>query len=145
MYASLFRLLYAALAWASLVGIYLASFTITLFEDRYLQADMVVALGVFPVASFWVFRFYRKHTAKPLVLAITFVLVAFLLDVLVTVPVFVIPAGGSYAGFFGNPMFYAVLVALFCVVYLYAQHFKAGVHKNHKRTSVRKTSAGKTS
>ncbi len=113
----------AVLAWTLGVSIYLLSYTLPLLENPELQANLALAIGVIPCAALCTYLFYRRGNMAPTLLALRFVLVAALLDAIITVPVFIIPAGGSYAGFFGHPMFYIIVAEFFIVVSLVGKSY----------------------
>jgi len=55
-------------------------------------------------------------------LGVAMFLVAGLLDALITVPVFIIPAGGTYASFFGDPGFWLIGLLYIITVAGYARY-----------------------
>ncbi len=114
----LFSIAMAVLAWTLGVSIYLLSYSLPILDSPELQANLALATGVIPCAALCTYLFYRRGKMAPSMLAMRFVLVAALLDALITVPLFIIPAGGSYAGFFGHPMFYIIVAEFFIVVSL---------------------------
>ncbi len=105
-----------ALVWVLAVSVYLLSFYFPFLEDIELQTNIALVLAIIPSACIGTYLFYNNGQMKPSVLALTFVLIATLLDVLITVPVFIIPAGGSYSGFFGDHMFYIIVVEFYFIV-----------------------------
>lgn len=111
-----FSTLSALLTWILGVSFYLVSFYIPFLEDTELQSNLFLAFGILPSAGIGTYFFYKKSYINPSILALTFVLVAALLDALITVPVFIFPTGGSHATFFGDPMFYSIAVELYFVV-----------------------------
>jgi len=60
---------------------------------------------------------------RPPSLAITFIIIATILDAFITVPVFIIPNGGSYSEFFGDPMFYILVVEFYFIVDFHFDNF----------------------
>ncbi|GAB5400563.1 MAG: hypothetical protein Aureis2KO_21480 [Aureisphaera sp.] len=106
----------AFLVWALGVSFYLGSFYVPILENPEQQANIVLVLAIIPSACLGTYLFYKKGQMKPSVLALTFVIVAALLDAFITVPVFVIPAGGSYSGFYSDPMFYTIMVEFYFIV-----------------------------
>lgn len=115
-------MLCAVLVWVLGVSFYLLSFYLPLLDNPELQANIILALGIVPSASLGTYLFYKKSHLNPKVLALTFVFTAAVLDSLITVPVFIIPFGGSYAAFFGNPMFYIIAAELFFFVSLFGNY-----------------------
>jgi uncharacterized RDD family membrane protein YckC len=59
---------------------------------------------------------------KPSSLALIFIVVAIILDVLITVPVFIIPNEGSYSKFFGDPIFYTIVVEFYFTVLYFGNY-----------------------
>ena len=58
----------------------------------------------------------------PSALALTYIIVAALLDAIITVPQFIIPYGGTYSEFFGDPIFYVILVVYYLTVFFSGNH-----------------------
>ncbi|WP_436517072.1 DUF5367 family protein [Ekhidna sp. To15] len=117
-------ILYASLTWFLGVCIYLGSFTISIMDDPELQANIALAVGIVPIASLSTYLFYRKDSMAPFGLAVTFIATAIVLDAAITVPAFIIPAGGSYLGFFGSLSFYLIAFEFFLTVFLFGQFLK---------------------
>lgn len=106
----------ASIVWVFGVSFYLLSFYIPILENPEQQATIVLVFAIIPSACFGTYLFYKKGSMKPSTLALTFVIVATILDALITVPIFVIPNGGSYSEFFGDPMFFTILVEFYFIV-----------------------------
>lgn len=119
---NLFSLICGILVWTLGVSFYLLSFYVPILENSELQSNIVLALGIIPSACLGTYLFYTKSQLKPSILGLTFVIVATLLDVIITVPVFIIPNGGSYSEFFGDPMFYTIIVEFYFIVLYYGNH-----------------------
>lgn len=119
---SILGLLGGIVVWLIGVSIYLISYYIHILENQQLQTNIFLAIGIIPSTLTGTYLFYRNGKMKPTNLALTFVLVAASLDALITVPVFVIPGGGSYAEFFGDPMFYTILLELFILTTYFAKY-----------------------
>lgn len=117
------------LVWLLGVSFYLASFYAPIMENPDAQANIVLVLAIVPSAFLGTYLFYKKGQMKPALLALTFVVVAALLDALITVPVFIIPEGGSHAAFFSDPMFYVIAVELYLVTFYFGKH----QHQNIKK------------
>lgn len=112
----LLSIVYAILVWVLGVIFYLASYYVPVLDNPELQANIVLAFAIIPCACFGTYLYYRKGHMKPNLLAFIFVAIAVLLDVLITVPVFILPSGGSYIEFFKNPMFYIIVVEFYLIV-----------------------------
>lgn len=125
----LLSLVCAILGWILGVSVYLLSFFIPVLENPEQQANIVLVLAIIPIACLGTYLFYKKGQMKPSALALTFVLVAVLLDALITVPVFVIPAGGSYLAFFADPMFYTIVVVYYFIAYYFGKHLTQKIQK----------------
>lgn len=108
--------------WILGVSFYLLSFSIPIIENTELQSNILLALGIIPSAFIGTYFFYSKSYIKPYALALKFVILAVLLDALITVPVFIIPNGGNYSEFFENPMFYAIAVEIYCIVFYFGNY-----------------------
>ncbi|WP_223033496.1 DUF5367 family protein [Hanstruepera marina] len=119
---NLFSILCGILVWILGVSFYLLSFYVPILENPELQSNIALALGIIPSAGIGTYVFYTKSHIKPSLLGLTFVMVATLLDVIITVPVFIIPNGGSYSEFFGDPMFYTIVVEFYLIVFYFGKH-----------------------
>ncbi len=119
---NLFSIVCALLVWFLGVSFYLLSFYVSIIESSELQSNIVLALALIPSACLGTFMFYKKGYLKPSVLALTFLAVIVLMDAFVTVPVFIIPSGGSYSDFFGDPKFYAIALELYLIVWFFGNH-----------------------
>jgi len=119
---NVFSILCAILVWMFGITLYLLSYYIPVLENTELQSNIVLALGIVPSAVLGTYLFYRKHHKSPSILALTFVSVAILLDALLTVPVFIIPNGGSYSDFFSDSMFYTIIVEYYFIVFYFGNH-----------------------
>ncbi|MCA0931317.1 DUF5367 family protein [Lutimonas saemankumensis] len=118
----LYSIVCAILVWILGVGFYLLSFYVPVLENPELQSNIVLALAIIPSSCLGTYLFYKKGYLKPASLALTFITVAIVLDMLITVPVFVIPNGGSYSSFFGDPMFYTLVVEFYFIVLYYGNY-----------------------
>lgn len=112
----------ALFVWVFGVSFYLLSYSVPILKDPVLQSNIVLALAIIPGAGLGTYLFYKYSSMKPSSLALTIVLVAVFLDALITVPVFVIPNGGSYSAFFGDPVFYILAVEIYFLVLYFGQY-----------------------
>ncbi|WP_281989832.1 DUF5367 family protein [Aquimarina aggregata] len=119
----------AILVWVLGVSFYLASFYITILDNLERQANIIVALAIIPSACLGTYLFYKKGQMKPTHLALIFVITAAVLDALITVPIFVIPEDGSYSTFFGDPMFYTIIVEFYFIVVYFGKHLTQNIKK----------------
>lgn len=118
----LYSIVCAMLVWLLGVSFYLISFYVPVLENTELQSNITLALAIIPSSCLGTYLFYKKSYIKPTALALTFVIVAIVLDVLITVPVFIIPNGGSYSDFFGDPMFYTLVVEFYFIVLYFGKY-----------------------
>jgi len=79
-------------------------------------------IAIIPCACIGSYLFYKKSYLKPSALALTFIGVSVLLDALITVPLYIIPDGGSYSAFFGDAMFYILVVEFYFVVFYFGAY-----------------------
>lgn len=118
----LYSIVFAMLVWLLGVSFYLISFYVPVLENTELQSNITLALAIIPSSCLGTYLFYKKSYIKPTALAFTFVIMAIVLDVLITVPVFIIPNGGSYSDFFGDPMFYTLVVEFYFIVLYFGKY-----------------------
>ncbi|MCH2033853.1 MAG: hypothetical protein MK202_10060 [Tenacibaculum sp.] len=88
-----------------------------------LQANITLVLAIIPSVCLGTFVYYKKGSITPSNLAFIFMGTAALLDMIITVPMFIIPAGGSYAEFFSNPMFYIIMVEFYFITTYSGNYF----------------------
>ena len=118
----LFSIICGVLVWILGVSLFLLSFYIPVLQNTELQSNIVLALGIIPSACLGTYLFYSNHYISPPALALTFIIVATILDALITVPVFIIPNGGSYSDFFGDPIFYTIVVEFYFIVLYFGNY-----------------------
>ena len=102
-----------------LIGItsYIGSYFIPLLDDQDLQANLVLMIAIIPAVVIGANLYYRKgYATKGLLLGTVMFLGAMILDALITVPFFVMPYGGSYQSFFGDPGFWLIAIEYVAVV-----------------------------
>jgi len=117
--------------WIMGVAAYSLSFSIPLMENVELQANLTLLIAVIPLVWFGAQQYYKKdHTTHGLWIGFTFFSVAALLDALITVPFLIIPQGGSYAAFFGDPGFWLIggVFLTTTVAYWYLQGTRSKQH-----------------
>lgn len=121
---------YAMLVWLLGVSFYLGSYYLAILQNPELQANLVLALAIIPNACFGTYLFYKRSEMSPLRLSMVFVAIAILLDALITVPVFIIPEGGTYLSFFGNVSFFLIAIEYFLVVVGYGSYISSKKSKS---------------
>lgn len=121
-HSKLFSVACAILVWTLGICFFLISYYLPILENATLQSNITLVLGIIPSACLGTYLFYKKSFLKPSTLALIFITTAVILDALITVPVFMIPAGSSHSEFFGDPMFYTIAVEFYFVVYYFGKH-----------------------
>ena len=119
---NLFSIVCGMLIWILVVSFYLLSFSIPVLENSDLQSNIILALAIIPSRSLGTYLFYKKYFRQPSILALTFIAVSIVLDRLVSVPLFIIPDGGSFSTFFGEPMFYILVVEFYFIVQYFGNY-----------------------
>lgn len=113
-------LLIGALVWIFGVSAFTALYELPLMENRYAQANIGLALLVPPLVWFASQLYYNKvKTAHGLKFGLLMLLASATLDALITVPVLIIPFGGSYASFFGSLDFWLIALEFLLVSLIY--------------------------
>ncbi len=113
-------ILSAIIIWTLGVSVYIGSFFIVLMEDPEFQANLLLTLAVIPIAVFGANFYYKKwDNTNGFKLGIVMFITAMALDALITVPILIIPEGGSYLTFFIDPGFWLIAVEYILVVGLY--------------------------
>ena len=102
-------LLIGGLLWGLGVTAFIVSFFIPVLENPETQANLVLFITVVPL-TWWGSKTYYQKGLKMhgSLLGFLFFGVAGLLDACITVPFLVIPQGGSYGTFFGDPGFWVI-------------------------------------
>lgn len=118
----LLSIITAIIVWLLGVSFYLVSFQLSILKNVEVQANIILALGIVPSVYLGTYLFYKKASLKPSYLALTYIGIAAILDALITVPLFVIPAGGSHLEFFSNPVFYLIVVEMYVLVFYFGNH-----------------------
>ena len=91
-----------------------------------MQANLVLAIAIIPAAMLGARFYYRRGlTTNGFVLGTSMFLIAMVLDALITVPVFIIPAGGDYITFFTDPGFWMIGLEYVLAVAAYWRMTKA--------------------
>jgi hypothetical protein len=105
-----------------LLGIlaYVGSYFIPIMNDPELQANLVLMIAIIPAAYLGAHIYYQKcHGTRGIVLGIAMFSGAIILDATITVPLFIIPNGGSHLSFFGDPGFWFIVLEYILVVLAY--------------------------
>ena len=115
-------ILVGAIIWAFGASIYSASYFIPFLEDLELQANIVLAIGLIPIAWFGASIYFKKGQRSPgIKVGVIMVLTAAALDAIITLPFLIIPYGGTYLDFFTAPAFWLIAMEYLFVIVLYSK------------------------
>ena len=88
---------------------FVSSYYYPILSDADLQANYVLSIAIIPAALIGAHIYYRKgHDVNGFILGVSMFLVAIVLDAFITVPLFIMPYGGSYSSFFIDPGFWLI-------------------------------------
>ena len=109
------------LVWIFGVSAFSALYMLPISEDRYLQANIGLALVVPFLVWLGAWLYYKKVKSAHhgLTLGLLMLLASATLDALITVPLLIIPYGGSYTSFFGSTDFWLIALEFVAVATLY--------------------------
>ncbi|MDY2586809.1 DUF5367 family protein [Winogradskyella aquimaris] len=120
--------------WILGVSVYNLSFYISFVEDAQQQANILLSIAVMPLVWFGAKQYYKKGTnTHGYWVGQTFFLTATALDALITVPVFIIPSGGSYYQFFTDLGFWLIGFEFISITVLY-WYIKLRINKQNQTT-----------
>ncbi len=113
-------ILAAVLVWVLGVSVYTASYFFHFLEDPELQANLMLTLAVIPGALLGAFMYYKGGLETHGLRLGGFMFgMAMILDAIITVPLFIIPLGGTHLSFFTDPGFWLIALLYIGVVVLY--------------------------
>ncbi|RDY59254.1 DUF5367 family protein [Flagellimonas nanhaiensis] len=122
-------LIIGIVVWVLGVSAFTAIYELSLMEDRYLQANIGLALIVPPLVWMGAWIYYKKiKSMHGLKLGVLMLLASASLDALITVPVLIMPYGGSYASFFGSLDFWLIAFEFVLITVLY-WHLNVRTHQ----------------
>lgn len=108
------------LIWSIGITLYSLSYVLPILENPETQANLVLFIAVMPLV--WLgCRFYYKKDSQThgYLVGLTLLLIAVVLDALITVPFLVIPKGGSHYSFFTELEFWIIAIEFLLVATLY--------------------------
>lgn len=112
------------LIWTLGVSAFSLSFLVPILENSEQQANLVLLITVIPLVWFGSKLYYKKdNKTHGMWIGITFFGVAAILDSLITVPLLIVPNGGSHYIFFSDPGFWLIGGVFVTTAILYG-HFK---------------------
>ncbi len=125
----------AAIAYILGVSAFLGSFFVPILSNPETQANLVLSIAIIPAAMLGA-RFYyrRKHETNGFILGAFMFMVVIVLDAMITVPLFVIPAGGSHLEFFTDPGFWIIGLEYILAVAFYWRIQKIASNKRASHT-----------
>lgn len=116
---------------------YVGSFFIPIMNDPELQANIVLMVAIIPAAYLGAHTYYKRgHTTRGFALGLVMFSVAIILDAVITVPLFIIPNGGTHLSFFSDPGFWLIGFEYIVVVAVYNQFNVVRVIQTEQTRSV---------
>lgn len=109
-----------ALVWVFIFMSFTGLGFVPIIKDSMNLQALIVGVLIIPFALFGASIYYKNgNKDNGFVLGIIMVVTALLLDALITVPVVVIPTGGSYLSFFSFPLLWLLVAVNIATVYFY--------------------------
>ena len=91
------------------VSAFIGSFMIPIMSDPEKQANIVLSIAIIPAAMIGAHFYYRNgERLNGVLLGVFMFFQTIILDALITVPLFIIPAGGNHLEFFTDPGFWMI-------------------------------------
>ena len=119
--------------WILGVSAFTLIYELPIMENRYVQANIGLALVVPFLVWGGAWLYYRKgNVTHGLKLGLVMLPVSAALDALITVPLLILPSGGTYTSFFGSLDFWLIALEFLGATTLF-WYFK--VHKPTRRTT----------
>lgn len=113
-------ILIGIITWSIVFTAFAISASFNIINNPELQEQVVIMLSLIPAA--WLgARFYYKANVPTngFLLGAIMVATAIVLEMIITIPFFIIPAGGSYASFFSSTFFWIAMGSQLLVVAIY--------------------------
>lgn len=108
--------------WTLGVFAYVSSFYVPIIENAEIQGNWALALALIPATAIGAHFYYKKGLRTKGLLLGTFMFgITILLDAAITVPVFILPVGGSYHDFFLDPIFWLIGLEYIALISFYCQ------------------------
>ncbi len=105
--------------WILAVSFYTLSFQFQILEDSQEQANIALFTVILPLVWLGAYLYYKHQNSHGAIVGLIFFLVAGILDVLITVPLFVIPNGGTHLEFFTDLGFWSIGLEMIIIVLVY--------------------------
>ncbi|MFI1744003.1 DUF5367 family protein [Thalassobellus sediminis] len=120
--------------WTIAFLLYSISYAIPILENADTQANVVLFITIMPLVWFACAFYYKKdQNTHGLKVGQTILITAAALDALITVPLYVIPNGGSHFSFFTALDFWIIAFEILIVAALY---FYARVYPIHIKSKL---------
>ena len=101
---------------------YMGSYFVPVMEDQALQANLVLMFAIVPAALLGSILYYRRgYLTSGLPLGLVMFLGAMVLDAIITVPLLIMPYGGTHLTFFSDPGFWLIALEYIMVVMVYSK------------------------
>ncbi len=109
-----------AFIWMLGATIYSISFFIPILEDPELQANILLAIFLIPIAWYGAGYYFKSvSNSHGIQVGLIMVITAISLDAMITVPFLIIPYGGTYQSFFSAPAFWLIVLEYLFIIALY--------------------------
>jgi hypothetical protein len=106
--------------WVSIFIVFTIMSFIPVIKDSEIQQNMLLWVVLIPIVLFGVSFYYKKEMyTNGLLLGLVVVTVSLILDALITVPLVIIPHGGSYNSFFASPLLLVTVVEILLISFLF--------------------------
>ncbi len=106
--------------WFVAVAFYTLSFQFPILENPDQQANMILFTVVMPLVWLGSYIYYKKDsTTHGFKIGQVYLLTAVFLDAIITVPLFIIPNGGSHYTFFMDPGFWTIAFEMIATAVLF--------------------------
>ena len=113
------NILFPIYAWLTIFIAYLVIVYPLMSYGLIDRPEFVLGICIIPTYFIWTSFYYREKTKiKGIVFALKSALIAVFLDGIITVPLFEIPEGNSYGDFYGNPLFWILILEIIVVVFV---------------------------
>ncbi len=110
----------AAIIWTIAVLFFIIAGNFTILENPELQGNLTLAFVLLPLTWYGAKYYYKKAVNTPgYLLAMVMISITILLDAIITVPVLIIPMGGTYEAFFGSLGFWLIAIEYVSMVVLF--------------------------
>lgn len=110
---------------------FVISYLFPVMQDPNQQANWVLSIALVPAVVLGAHIYYRKgHKTNGFILGILMLSIAILLDVVITVPLFIMPYGGDYISFFTDLAFWLIALEYVSIVVAYWKIERAIQNKN---------------